>query len=142
VPRGAALEHRELGLHAVELLLHLLVGVLRFVAALVNEEGREDDEGEQLQELRLPVLQGRVGPAPEVTIAAEGVRCLSVGGLLGAELTPPGDGLEYPARQKQQRQDNAEAVIVQDPSHAETRSKARAITTAAPDTARVGHIMA
>src|SRR6266542_4353940 len=70
--------------------LHLLVAVLRLGAAAEDEERGQDHEGEELQELALPVLEGRFAPGPDVAVVAEDVGGLLVLPLVGVELAPAG----------------------------------------------------
>src|SRR4051794_40729544 len=46
--------------------LHLVVAVLRLRAALVDQVGRRDDQDEDLEELRLPVLEGPLAEVDDV----------------------------------------------------------------------------
>ena len=87
------------------------------MALLVNQERRQEHEDEDLQEFRLPVLEGRLSPPPDVAVRAECLRRLSVLLLLGSELRPSHPGLEPPAHDKQADQRDAQAIVTPDAGH-------------------------
>src|SRR4029453_12546575 len=82
--------------------------VLGLGAAVVDQDGGHHDEREQLQELRLPVLQRRL---PELHPEVRQVRHLAVGRLLVGERRPFGDALRGPAHEEQDREGQAEAEV-------------------------------
>ena len=84
---------------------------LRLGAALVHVERGEDDEREQLEELRLPVLERRLGElAEEVTDAG----VLAMGQLLIRVHLPLGDGVGDPRGEEQHHQPDAEPEVAPD----------------------------
>ncbi len=60
----SSLELIQLLLDALEGLLHPIIGVLGFRAASMDQHGGGHDEREELEELRLPVLEGWTGRIP------------------------------------------------------------------------------
>src|SRR5690606_26292935 len=96
--RRVGRQRAEVGLDAPERRLQLLGAVLGLGAALVDVQRREADEREQLEELRLPVLEGRLAELGEevAELRRRALRRLLVGVLL-----PLRDQVADPRREEQ-----------------------------------------
>src|SRR5918999_4567569 len=101
-------------LDPVEGPLHLVVAVSGLRALAVDQERGQHHEREQLEELRLPVLQGAGPELPEE--AADQQRLLVLDLLVGPG-EPLGDELADPAEEEQPGQGDAQAVVLPDPLH-------------------------
>src|SRR3954449_213897 len=104
--------------------LHLLVAVLRLRAALVDQVGRGDDQEEDLEELRLPVLERPLAEVDDVATPAEHRRVLALGRLVGDVLPPAEDRVQEEAREEDREHEDAEAVVAPEPleGHGHLRS--------------------
>src|SRR6478736_2538475 len=83
----------------------------------MHEEGRQHDEDEHLQELRLPVLERRLCPAPDIAAVAERSRDLAGIALTRDVLDPTRPGLQSPGSEEQTDQGDAQPVVTPDPTH-------------------------
>src|SRR4051794_4788198 len=104
-------ERVQLPLDPAERRLHLVIAVLRLVAALVDEVRRRDDEGEDLQELRLPVLHRPFAEVDDVAVEAPDLWCLTVGDRVCDVLPPAEDGVEDERGGEHREHDDAQAVV-------------------------------
>src|SRR5436190_12235376 len=101
----------EAALDPLQRRLHLLLAVLGLVASLVDQVGRGDDEDQDLEELRLPVLEGPFAEVDGVPGVAEDGRGLALGRLIGHVLPPAEDDVEDEAAEEQQPDDDGQAVV-------------------------------
>jgi len=76
----------------------------------VDVQRRQADEGEQLEELGLPVLEGRLTERGEEVAELDR---FAVGGLVVGELLPLGDRLTDPRGEEQRDQGEAEPELAE-----------------------------
>src|SRR5687767_11107551 len=81
------------------------------MAVAMDEECRQDHEGEQLQKLRLPVLEGCLTPPPEIAALAECLCGLAMRLLIRHEVLPAHPGLQAEAHQEQGGERDAETIV-------------------------------
>src|SRR4051794_33557906 len=99
--------------------LHLLLAVLRLMAALVDQVRRQDDQEEDLEEFRVPVLERPLPEVDDVAVPAPERGLLPLARLVGGVLPPAEDRVEDEAGEEEDADGDAEAVVT--PESFETR---------------------
>src|SRR5574338_1236040 len=89
----------------------LFLAVTRFGTAAMDQERGENHHREQLQELRLPVLERGLEPIPDVPGAAEQLRGLVMAVLVGGERYPAEKRVPDPGSEEQSGEHDAQGVI-------------------------------
>src|SRR3990172_3090292 len=106
-----------MALDAIDRLLHFFLAVFGFVAVAIDEIRREHHERQQLQELRLPVLERRLEERPNVPGGAPDRGGLTMLDCFRLEFLPACYCLQEPTKQKEQPEDDSQAVVLPQAPH-------------------------